>query len=164
MATTVFPYASRPLEIFYPKPIKGLGSFYFQRLGVGRAEPICAFCTLLVIFLLKVCAKLHLDFFPLLWYNIYVKRETSCREINLQVMEIGNLVYSKRTDTKGLGRKVSEIRKIYRNDRRQKNPKSLSQQEQCYHLGERHRTTKVWYHTQKYPTRLRWCVGNLWLG
>jgi hypothetical protein len=56
-----------------------------------------------------------LDKLPLLWYNNNVKRGTSCGEINLQVMEIRNLVYNKRTDTKDLGRKVSEIRKIVAN-------------------------------------------------
>ena len=85
------------------------------RSAMGRRAPFCAFCILLAIFRAKLCAKLPLDIFPLLWYNNNVKRGTSCGEINLQVMEIGNLVYNKRTDTKDLGRKVSEIRKIVAN-------------------------------------------------
>jgi hypothetical protein len=50
-----------------------------------------------------------------MWYNNNVKRGTLCGEINLQGMEIRHLVYNKRTDTKALGRKVSEIRKIVAN-------------------------------------------------
>lgn len=63
-------FTSSGLFLFYPK---------FRRNEPGRRVPSCAFCTLLVIFPLKICAKLPLDIFPIVWYNIIVvKREGHC--------------------------------------------------------------------------------------
>jgi hypothetical protein len=58
---------------------------------------------------------LPIAIYPEKWYNNNVKRGTSCGEINLQGMETRNLARDKRTDTKALSRKVSEIRKIVAN-------------------------------------------------
>ena len=82
MATTVLPYASRPLEIFYPKPIKGLGSFYFRRHEHSRARAaLCDLCKLHK-FSPQKCRNFvqyfspkTIDFLRSMWYNIIVKRK-----------------------------------------------------------------------------------------
>ena len=80
MATTVSPYASRPLEIFYPKPIKGLGSFYFRRHEHHRARADLRDLCKLHKFSPKKCRNFvqyfspkTIDFLCSIWYNIYVK-------------------------------------------------------------------------------------------
>ena len=55
MATTVFPYASRPLEIFYPKPIKGLGSFYLAARALSRACRFMQNAQITTFFRAKLC-------------------------------------------------------------------------------------------------------------
>ena len=91
--------------------------FYPELRAVREGSPrtdLCILCNLHK-FRRETLVTLTIDFCPKVWYTIIVKGGTSCGEINLQAMEIGNLGYNKRTETKGLGRKVSEIKKIVAN-------------------------------------------------
>lgn len=60
-----------------------------RRVSLRRA-PFCAFCILLAIFPLKLCAKLLLDIFPYLWYNIIVvKRKWTVKSRKMCVVRKG---------------------------------------------------------------------------
>ena len=89
-------------------------SFFARRVFFRRRAVLCNLPTFCHFFFETLC-NLPIAIIPQLCYNNNAKRGTSCGEINLQGMESRNLVYNKRTETKALGRKVSEIRKIVAN-------------------------------------------------